>query len=64
MSDPFKKVNNPLFSAAITGATFEDFSQNAVILPAKEKSAPETFKLSQGTIFFTLLFGSKTIEYC
>lgn len=48
MNDQFKKVNNPLFSAAVTGATLEDFSQHAVLLPAKEKDPPATLKLSQG----------------
>lgn len=48
MNEHFKKVNNPLFSAAVTGATLEEFSQNAVLLPAKEKAPYATFKLSQG----------------
>lgn len=56
MSEPFKKVNNPLFSAAVTGATLEDFSQNAILLPAKEKTPPATLKLSQGmSSFFYVL---------
>lgn len=48
MNEQFKKVNNPLFSAAVTGATFEEFSQNAILLPAEKKVPPVTVKLSQG----------------
>lgn len=48
MNEQFKKVNNPLFSAAVTGATLEEFSQNAILLPAKEKTTSVHMKLSQG----------------
>lgn len=52
MNEQFKRVNNPLFSASVTGATLEEFSQNAILLPAKEKTPPAT--LSQGIIQFHL----------
>lgn len=56
MSDPKKKITNPLFSNAVTGGTVEDFSQNALLLPAKEKPAapsvqPLIFDVAQGIIF-------------
>ncbi|XP_044256193.1 phospholipase DDHD2 [Tribolium madens] len=40
MNDFNKKVKNPLFNNAVTGGTIEDFSQNALLLPAKEKTPP------------------------
>lgn len=51
MSDSNKKVNNPLFSSAVTGGTVEDFSQNALLLPAKEKPPPPppVLNVTQGT---------------
>lgn len=48
MNDQSKKLKNPLFSAFVTGGTFEDFSQNAILLPAKEKPPPPTLNLSHG----------------
>lgn len=35
MSD-HRKVINPLLNVSVTGATLEDFSQHAVLLPAAE----------------------------
>ncbi|XP_018322614.1 phospholipase DDHD2 isoform X4 [Agrilus planipennis] len=35
-SNTTKKINNPLFSASVTGATVEDFTQNAKLLVAQE----------------------------
>lgn len=35
-SDNKKPVKNQLFSASVTGATFEEFSQNALLFPAQE----------------------------
>lgn len=40
MTEFNKKVKNPLFNNAVTGGTIEDFSQNALLLPAKEKTPP------------------------
>ncbi|XP_008200242.1 phospholipase DDHD2 [Tribolium castaneum] len=40
MTDFNKKVKNPLFNNAVTGGTIEDFAQNALLLPAKEKTPP------------------------
>lgn len=61
MNDQFKKVNNPLFSAAVTGATLEEFSQNAILLPAKEKITSSPLKLSQGIYNFTVIAHFKLI---
>lgn len=33
-SDTSRTVKNPLLSAAVTGLTFDDFTHNAVLLPA------------------------------
>jgi hypothetical protein len=40
MMDFNKKVKNPLLNTAVTGGTIEDFSQHALLLPAKEKPPP------------------------
>lgn len=48
MNDPFKPVSNPLFNAAVTGGTFEDFSQNVVLLPVQEKPPAPVLKLTPG----------------
>lgn len=50
MSDPTKKVQNPLFNVAVTGSTFEEFSQHALLLPAKEKPPPPVLNLTQGNL--------------
>lgn len=40
MMDDQRRVNNPLFSASVTGSTFEEFSQHAMIFPAQEVQPP------------------------
>lgn len=40
MSEKAKKVNNPLFTPSVTGGTYEEFSQNAMLFPAKEIPTP------------------------
>ncbi|XP_050313256.1 phospholipase DDHD2 isoform X2 [Anthonomus grandis grandis] len=37
MTDPKRLVKNTLFNPSVTGSTLEDFSQNALLLPAMEK---------------------------
>lgn len=36
MSEPNKKINNPLLSASVTGGTYEEFAQTATLFPAKQ----------------------------
>lgn len=36
MSEPGKKINNPLLSASVTGGTYEEFAQNATLFPAMQ----------------------------
>lgn len=48
MNDGTKKIINPLFNAAVTGGTIEEFTQNAILLPAKEKTPPPTLNISSG----------------
>lgn len=48
MNDGTRKIINPLFNAAVTGGTIEEFSQNAILLPAKEKTAPPILNISPG----------------
>ncbi|XP_060515766.1 phospholipase DDHD2 [Cylas formicarius] len=50
MSDQSKKVKNTLFSASVTGGTFEDFSQNAVLHPAMEKPALPVVTVNSETL--------------
>lgn len=38
-----KSVKNQLFTASVTGVTFEDFSQNAILFPAQD--VPKTSTL-------------------
>lgn len=40
MGEQQKRVNNPLFSASVTGSTFEEYSQRAMIFPAQEVASP------------------------
>lgn len=35
-----RRVNNPLFSASVTGSTFEEYSQRAMLFPAQEVQQP------------------------
>ncbi|CAH1183000.1 unnamed protein product [Ceutorhynchus assimilis] len=46
MSDSKRCVKNSLFSPSVTGNTFEDFSQNAVLLPAMEKPPPPVLNIT------------------
>nr|CAH7767761.1 unnamed protein product [Callosobruchus chinensis] len=46
MNDHSKKFSNPLFNAAVTGSTYEDFSQHAVLLPAEEKPPAPSLNIS------------------
>lgn len=41
MNDPKKFVKNTLFSPSVTGSTYEDFTQHAILLPAMEKPPPK-----------------------
>lgn len=40
MAEESKRVNNPLFSASVTGSTFEEFSQHAMLFPARQSQPP------------------------
>ncbi|CAG9855431.1 unnamed protein product [Phyllotreta striolata] len=55
MDDQSKKLKNPLFSAFVTGTTLEDYSQNAILLPAKEKPPPSSLKISQEQLLNEIL---------
>lgn len=46
MADPRKLVKNSLFNPAVTGSTFEEFSQNAILLPAMEKPPPPVLNIT------------------
>lgn len=46
MTDPKRFVKNSLFNPAVTGSTFEEFSQNAVLLPAMEKPPPPVLDIT------------------
>lgn len=49
MTDLNRKVLNPLFNVSVTGSTVEDYTQHALLLPAKAKSPPPpVLNLSQG----------------
>ncbi|XP_056646914.1 phospholipase DDHD2 isoform X4 [Diorhabda sublineata] len=62
MNDPTKKMKNPLFNVSVTGGTFEDFSQNAILLPAKEKPPLPTLNLTPEQLLRELLPDSKSSE--
>lgn len=40
MAEHNRRVNNQLFSASVTGGTFEEFSQHAMLFPVQETLAP------------------------
>ncbi|XP_066155329.1 phospholipase DDHD2 isoform X3 [Euwallacea fornicatus] len=50
MSDSKKFVKNTLFSPSVTGSTYEDISQNAILLPAMEKPLQPVLNLSSEQI--------------
>lgn len=50
MTDNRKLVKNTLFNPAVTGSTLDDFSQNAVLLPAMEKPPPPILNIKHEEI--------------
>lgn len=62
MNDPTKKMKNPLFNISVTGGTLEDFSQNAIILPAKEKPPLPSLNFTPEQLLKELLPDSKSTE--
>lgn len=48
MADPKKLVKNTLFNPSVTGSTYEEFSQHAVLFPAMEKPPQPIVNISTG----------------
>lgn len=55
MNDSNRKIVNPLFNVAVTGGTVEEFSQNAILLPAKKKTPPPTLNISPDQLLSTII---------
>ncbi|KAJ8984492.1 hypothetical protein NQ317_006152 [Molorchus minor] len=55
MNENHKRVINPLFNTSVTGGTFEEFAQNAILLPAREKTPPSTLNLSSEQLLSEIL---------
>lgn len=65
MAEENKRVNNQLFSASVTGSTFEEFSQHAMLFPVQEPQPPPQvtppLSTTPGMMEFDLIYSRKVL---